>query len=150
MEHFSTSTRWDGCHWLEMGIAVGTGDKFLSAHDCCLPASLHHVYNSLNSALMFKHKHRVTYLVINSNEWMVWWESTGRSLPVHQQCPFLSIHYVLFHFGNIVRNIIDHVQVQVIRSCIEDLGKSLRRETLVKSSQRQLPEQILLFLGGVH
>lgn len=42
---------------------------------------------------------------------------------------------MLLHFGNVVRNIIDHVQVQVIRGCVEDLGKSLEENTEDKSSQ---------------
>lgn len=45
---------------------------------------------------------------------------------------------MLFHFGDIVRNIIDHVEVQVIRCCVEDLGKSLREEVYVSASQNQL------------
>lgn len=72
-----------------------------------------------------KHKCRVTYLVINSNEWVVWRESTGGPLPVHQQRPLLPIDHVLLHFGNIVRNIINHMQVQVVRGCVEDFRKSL-------------------------
>lgn len=66
------------------------------------------------------------YLVVHSNEGVVRRESAGGPLPVHQQCPLLPVHHVLFHFGNVVRNIIDHVQVQVIRGCVEDLGESLR------------------------
>ena len=64
-------------------------------------------------------------LIIHSNEGVVRRESTGGSLPVHQQRPFLPIHHVLLHFGDIVRHIIDHMQVQVIRGCVEDFGKSL-------------------------
>lgn len=67
----------------------------------------------------------ITYLVINSNEWVVRRECAGGSLPVHQQRPLLSIHHVLLHFGDVVRHIINHMQVQVIRGCVEDFSKSL-------------------------
>lgn len=49
-------------------------------------------------------------------------------LPVHQQRPLLPIHHMLLDFGDVVRDVIDHVQIQVIGGGIEDLGKSLREE----------------------
>lgn len=84
---------------------------------------------------LLKRKCRVTHLVINSNEWVVRRESAGGSLPVHQQRSLLAIYHVLLHFGDIVRNIINHMQVQVVRGCVKDFSKSLGGKASITSSQ---------------
>jgi hypothetical protein len=76
---------------------------------------------------LLKNKCRAMHLVINGNEGVMGREGTGRALPVHQQRPLPSAHHMLLHLGDIVRNIINHVQVQVVRGRVEDLGKGLGR-----------------------
>ena len=42
-----------------------------------------------------------------------------------QQSSLFAIYKVLFHLGNVVRDIVDHVHVKVIRGGVEHLGKGL-------------------------
>lgn len=48
---------------------------------------------------------------------------------MHQQGSFFPIHHVLLYFGDVVRDIVDHVHIQIIRGGAEDFGKGLRERT---------------------
>lgn len=73
-------------------------------------------------------------------------KSSGRAFPVHKQGPFFPIDHMLFYFGDVVRHIIDHMHIQVIRGGVEDFGKSLdegrdRRESPVEKNHMKASSQ---------
>lgn len=68
------------------------------------------------------------YLIIHRDEWVIWWECPGGSLPVDQQGLRLPIHHVLLHLGNVVAHIIDHMHVQVIRVRVEHLEEQKHKQ----------------------
>lgn len=72
-------------------------------------------------------------------------ESAGGPFPVHQQRPLLSIYHVLLHFGDVVRNIINHMQVQVVRGCVEDFGKSLEGQVPLQAASSTLENIFFCF-----
>lgn len=59
---------------------------------------------------------------------MVWREGARGAFPVNQQLPLLAVHHVVLHLGNIVRNVIDNVHVEIIGCGVKHLGKRLTGE----------------------
>mmetsp|Transcript_12815 Transcript_12815/g.30458 ORF Transcript_12815/g.30458 Transcript_12815/m.30458 type:complete len:250 (-) Transcript_12815:629-1378(-) len=64
-------------------------------------------------------------LVIHRNQWVVRRKGSGGAFSVHQQLLALAIYEMLFHFGNVVGDIVNYVHIQIFRRLIEDLGESL-------------------------
>lgn len=65
-------------------------------------------------------------LVVYGDEGVVWGKSSGGSFTVNQQSPLLPIHHVLFNFGDVVRNVVDNVHVQVVWCGDEHFGEGLK------------------------
>lgn len=65
------------------------------------------------------------YLVIDGYERVMGREGSSRSLPVNQQRLLLAVNEMLLDLGDIVRHVIDHVHVKVIRGRVEHLGEGL-------------------------
>ena len=65
------------------------------------------------------------HLVVNGDEWVVWWEGAGGTLPMNQQSLLLAVHHVFLHLGNVVGHVIDHMHVQIIWCGGEDFCEGL-------------------------
>lgn len=68
----------------------------------------------------------VLHLVVDGDERVVRGERPGGAFTVDQQGPLLPVHHVLFHFGDVVRNVVNDVHVEVVRRGAEHFGKSLK------------------------
>lgn len=53
-------------------------------------------------------------------------ESSGGSFAVDQQSLLLPVHDVLLDFGNVVRNVVDDVHVEVVRRGAKHFGEGLK------------------------
>lgn len=82
------------------------------------------------------HGQGASYLVVDRNEWMVGREGSGGAFAVNQQCFLLPVHDVLFHFGDVVRDVVDDVHVQVVWCGGEDFCEGLKCERV--SSDRHI------------
>lgn len=60
----------------------------------------------------------------------MWGESPGGSFAVDQQSLLLPVHHVLLHFGDVVRNVVDDVHVQVVRRRAKHFRKGLKNKVL--------------------
>lgn len=69
---------------------------------------------------------------------MVRREGSGRALPVHEKRLLFALQHVLFHFGDVVRDVVDDVHVQIVWCSVEDF-----REGLQRSSVRMKPAHVL-------
>lgn len=76
------------------------------------------------------------YLVVYRDEWVVWRERPCGTFPVDKQGFLFPIHHMLLHFGNVVRDIVDHVHVKVVRRCCKHFGKGLKEAAGVKTKVR--------------
>jgi hypothetical protein len=54
---------------------------------------------------------RLTYLVIDGNEWVVRREGTRGALAVNEEGAHLAVNAMLFHLGNVVGDVINHMHV---------------------------------------
>ena len=68
------------------------------------------------------------HLVVDGDERVVWGEGPGGAFTMDQECLLPPVHDVLLHFGDIVRDVVDHVHVQVVRGGPENLRKCLGEE----------------------
>lgn len=69
------------------------------------------------------------YLIIYRDQGMMRWEGACGAFSMHQQRLRSSVHPVLLNLGNVVRDVVDHVHVQVVRSGFEDFCERLMRNT---------------------
>lgn len=58
----------------------------------------------------------------------MWRERPGGPFAVDQQSLLLPVDHVLLHFGDIVRNVVDDVHVQVVRRAAEHFGEGLKNK----------------------
>lgn len=86
-----------------------------------------------NDPYIYGHIRTYTYLVVYRDEWVVRWERSCGTFPVDQQSFLFPIHHMLLHFGNVVRDIIDDVHVEVIRRCCKNFRKGLKKTPGVKT-----------------
>lgn len=56
---------------------------------------------------------------------MVRRERSRRALPVHQKRLLFALQHVLFHLGDVVRDVVDDVHVQIVWCGVEDFGEGL-------------------------
>lgn len=67
----------------------------------------------------------------------MWGESPGGSFAVDQQSLLLPVHHVLLHFGDVVRNVIDDMHVQVVRRGAKHFREGLKNKVLNDQTFRQ-------------
>lgn len=67
-------------------------------------------------------------LIVHRDERMVRRERPGGALAMNQQLALLAIDHVVLHLGNVVRDVVDDVHVEIIRGGVEHLGEGLARE----------------------
>lgn len=65
-------------------------------------------------------------LVVDGYEGVMWGEGAGRPLSMDKQGRWFSVNPVFLHLGYVVRDIVDHVHIKVVRGGVEDLRKRLR------------------------
>lgn len=68
----------------------------------------------------------LNHLIVDRYEWMVRRERSCRSLPVQEKRLLFAVHHVLFHLGDVVRDVIDDMHVQIIWCGVEDFGEGLQ------------------------
>lgn len=57
---------------------------------------------------------------------MVWRKRPRRALPVHEKRLLFAVHHVLLHLGDVVRDVVDDVHVQVVWGRVEDFRERLQ------------------------
>lgn len=57
----------------------------------------------------------------------MWGESSGGAFAVDQQSPLLPVHHVLLNFGDVVRDVVDDVHVEVVRRGAKHFREGLKR-----------------------
>mmetsp|Transcript_44211 Transcript_44211/g.77086 ORF Transcript_44211/g.77086 Transcript_44211/m.77086 type:complete len:201 (-) Transcript_44211:938-1540(-) len=67
-------------------------------------------------------------LIVHRDQRMVGRKCPGTALAMHQQSLHFSIHHVLLHLRNIMRHIINHMHVEIIRFSVELLREGLAHE----------------------
>jgi len=67
-----------------------------------------------------------SHLIVDRYERMVWRKRPRRALPVHEKRLLFAVHHVLLHLGDVVRDVVDDMHVQVIWGCVEDFRERLQ------------------------
>lgn len=75
----------------------------------------------------------------------MWGERPGGSFTVNQERLLSAVHHVLLHLGDVVRNVVDDVHVEVVRRRAEHFGEGLKNNKLtlgpLQSGNRTPAEQ---------
>mmetsp|Transcript_77608 Transcript_77608/g.179980 ORF Transcript_77608/g.179980 Transcript_77608/m.179980 type:complete len:207 (+) Transcript_77608:250-870(+) len=67
-------------------------------------------------------------LVVHRDEWVMRRERPCGALSMNQQLQASPVNHVFLDLGNVVRDVVDDVHVQVLRRLVEHFGKSLASE----------------------
>jgi len=60
----------------------------------------------------------------------MWRKSARRAFSVHQQSFLLAVDHVLLDLGDVVRDVVDEMHVQVVRRAVEHFAERLQRKEL--------------------
>ncbi len=82
-------------------------------------------YQCINKSIQYL-VHMLNHLIVDRYEWMVRRERSCRSLSVQEKRLLFAVHHVLFHLGDVVRDVVDDVHVQIVWCGVEDFGEGLQ------------------------
>lgn len=66
------------------------------------------------------------YLIVDRYEWVMRRKRSCRTLPVHQKSLLFAVHHVLLNLGDVMRDVVDDVHVQIIWRGVEHFGEGLK------------------------